>query len=124
MKSKHIVAGTLYGLVLTACLLTPHQALANPPEALVLSYDMPGQTLSVTITHPSAFTGLHYINQVAVKKNNEPIGKNEYKSQAGKTSFTYTYPIPAMENDVLDVTASCNIQGSKTATLKVEPKKN
>jgi desulfoferrodoxin (superoxide reductase-like protein) len=124
MKSKYIVAGVLYILLLTVCLFAPQQAMAHPPEDLVLSYDVPGQTLTVTITHPSTFTGLHYIKQVTVKKNNEPSVKNDYKSQVGKTSVTYTYPIPAADNDVLEVTATCNIQGSKTATLKVEPKKN
>ncbi len=124
MKSKHIIAGIISILLLTVCLSAPRPVLGNPPQELVLSYDIQSQTLTATITHPSTFTGLHYINQVIVKKNNELISKNEYKSQTGKTSFSYTYPVAAAENDLLEVTASCNVQGSKTVILKVETKKN
>lgn len=124
MKRKHVIAGMLYGLLLCFFLSTPHQALADPPQDLVLSYDVKSQTLTATITHSSTFTGIHYVKMATLKKNNELVSKNEYKSQPGKTSFIYTYPIPAAENDLLEVTAACNIQGSKTATLKVEIKKN
>jgi hypothetical protein len=50
--------------------------------------------------------------------------KNDYRSQASKTTFVYTYKVPAAVNDILEVTATCNIQGKKTATLKVAQEKN
>jgi hypothetical protein len=123
-KRKPFIAGALYALMLGLCLLSPGRVMADPPKDLVLSYDAASQTLSATIAHSSTFTGLHYIKQVIVKKNHELISKNDYTSQTGKTSFTYTYSVPAAANDLLEVTAVCNIQGSKTATLKVETRQN
>ena len=106
-------------LFLAACLATPQYAAADPPRDITLIYNLQTQTLTVTITHPSTFIGLHYINQLKISKNNVLVEKNDYKSQTDKNGFVYTYKIPAAPNDILEVTASCNIQGSKTVTLKV-----
>ncbi|MHB8137025.1 MAG: hypothetical protein ACYDGO_01385 [Smithellaceae bacterium] len=64
---------------------------------------------------------MHHIKQVKIDKHNELAQKNDYTSQPGKTSFVYTYKITAVANDALEIAASCNIRGMKTATLKVEP---
>lgn len=111
-------------LIVALGCLTPFQVRADAPQDIALSYDPGTQTLTANITHKSLFTGLHYVKQVEIRKNNQPIGKNEYKSQPGKTTFSYSYNVPAGENDLLEVIASCNIQGRKTATLKVDTKKN
>ena len=105
--------------LLAACLFLPQYAYADPPQDVVLSYNMQSQTLTVTVTHPSSFTGFHYIKQVKITKNNELAEKNDYGSQASKTTFVYTYKVPAAANDILEVTATCNIHGKKTVTLKV-----
>lgn len=109
--------------LMATCLLLPQYAHADAPQDMALSYNIQTQTLTVTVTHKSAFTGFHYIKQVEIKKNSQPAEKNDYESQPGKTTFAYTYKIPAAVNDVLEVTASCNIQGKKTATLKVDAEK-
>ena len=56
--------------LMAACLL-PQYAHADAPQDLALSYNMQTQTLTVTITHKSFFTGTHYIKQVEIKKNNK-----------------------------------------------------
>ena len=111
-------------LMIFLCSFAPGHGLADPPQDVALSYDWKTQTLTAEITHKSTFTGLHYIKRIEVKKNNQPIGKYDYPNQPGKTNFSYNYNVPAVENDLLDVTAFCNIQGQKTVTLKVEAKKN
>lgn len=106
------------------CLFAAPAALADPPQEIGLTYDLPSQTLTVNITHKSFAAGMHYIKQIDIQKNGAPAAANSYKSQPGKTSFSYTYQIPAAVGDTLEVTAACNLQGSKTASLKVgEPKK-
>lgn len=115
-------------LVLCCCLAAdglfkPGAALADSPEALALNYDLQTQILTVTITHKSTFTGLHYIKQVSIGRNGEPVEKKEYSSQTGKATFVYTYKVPAAAGDVLEVTAVCNISGKKTATLPVGAEK-
>ncbi|MEN6358570.1 MAG: hypothetical protein ABFD59_00695 [Smithella sp.] len=120
MKNKFSMTILFCAWLLAAWFMLPQHALADPPKNIALGYDMPTQTLTVTITHKSSFTGIHYIKQVAIKKNNEPADIKSYTSQTGKETFAYTYKVPAAPNDVLEITVTCNIQGSKTATLKVE----
>jgi desulfoferrodoxin (superoxide reductase-like protein) len=117
---KHLLSLALIFVWMIAALLLPQQAAADPPQDLSLRYDMKAQTLSVSITHKSTFTGFHYIKQIQIKRNDEPFEIQKYESQPGKTTFVYTYKVPAKPNDLLEVTAACNVQGQKTATLKVE----
>jgi hypothetical protein len=120
IMKKHLLSLTLIFVWMAAVLLLPQQACADPPQDLLLSYDMKAETLSVSITHKSTFTGFHYIKQVQIKRNDEPFETQKYESQPGKKTFIYTYKVPAKPNDLLEVTATCNVQGRKTATLKVE----
>lgn len=41
---------------------------ADPPQNIMLIYNLQTRTLTITITHPSFFTGLHYINQIKINK--------------------------------------------------------
>jgi hypothetical protein len=123
MKKYHSSLAFIGIWLFAAFLLLPQYAHADAPQDMALSYNMQTQTLTVTITHKSFFTGFHYVKQVEIKKNSEPAEKNDYESQPGKTSFTYVYKIPAAVSDILEVTAICNIQGKKTATLKVDAEK-
>lgn len=107
-------------LLFSAFLLLPQSVYADPPQNITLNYNLKTQTLTVTLTHKSFFPSVHYIKQIEIKKNGELIGKNDYTAQTGKTTFAYTYNIPAAVNDVFEITASCNVQGRKTATLKVQ----
>lgn len=120
MKKSFSRSALVYVWLLAACLILPQYAYADPPKDVVLDYNLQTQTLTVTITHKSTFTGMHYIKQVEIKKNDKLAGNNEYTSQPGKTTFAYTYNIPAALNDVMEVTATCNIQGKKTTTLTVK----
>jgi len=122
---KYFLNLTLICLFLSAaCFSEPQWAFADAPQDVALNYDMQTQMLTATITHKSFFTGTHYIKQVDFRKNNEPVVKNDYLSQPGKKTFAYTYKIPAAANDILEVTAICNIQGKKTVTLKAGEQKN
>ncbi len=109
----------LAAVFMTACVFSPFRVCADPPQDLTLSYDRQAQKLTVTVKHPATFTNFHYIKQILIKRNNEPVENWDYTSQPGKTSFTYTYKIGAAENDVLEVTATCNIQGKKSTVLTV-----
>lgn len=99
--------------------LNPTASYASPPQALVLEYDLTGQTLLVTITHKSSFPSSHYIKYVEILKNGKKAGSNTYESQPDKVTFTYTYKVPAVEGDTFDVTGTCSILGSKTVSYTV-----
>jgi hypothetical protein len=97
----------------------PPLAYANPPQDVKLGYDSNSQTLTVTITHKSSFTGFHYVKFVEIKKNGIAVSASTYDSQPDPVTFAYNYKISAAKGDTLEVTATCNISGSKTATLAV-----
>ena len=127
-KSSTIRAGKsskvgiiLLGLFIVFPLLTlsPITAYANPPKDVTLVYNSASQTLEVTIVHESASPSWHYIKKVEITVNGKSISVNDYKSQPDKTKYVYSYKVQAVQNDVLEVTATCNIYGSKAVKLTV-----
>lgn len=100
-------------------LLLPSIALAHPPKGLTAKYDIGSQTLAIIIDHSSFSPSMHYIGKVEVKKNGKTVLTQEYKKQPDNNPFEYTYSIPAVEGDTLEIKATCNIYGSKTIELKV-----
>lgn len=111
----------IYGvLIMGVCLITPVSANATPPSDVQLVYNISDGTLSATITHASLMTGIHYIKTVEIKKNGQTISSNNYKNQPDKKTFTYSYNIPASTGDEFEVTAFCNMYGSKTAKAGVK----
>lgn len=99
--------------------LCPLTVYAHPPKEVTLVYNMTSQRLEVTVIHETSFPGFHYIKQIEIKKKGGSISAHDYESQPTKSKFTYTYDVPAAQGDVLEVTASCNLYGSKTVTVTV-----
>jgi hypothetical protein len=99
--------------------LYPQVSYAHAPQDVTLEYDSSAQTLAVTITHKSSFPGFHHIKTVEIKKNSAVISTTNYDTQPKEVPFTYTYKVAAAEGDKLEVTATCNMSGSKTATITV-----
>jgi hypothetical protein len=113
------IAVTVIMLSTLLLLAFPFQAAANAPKKVLLTYDAAARTLTVQITHSSPFPGWHYIAKVEIKKGEKTISTAEYKSQPDQATFSYVYPIEAAPGDVLEVTASCSIFGSRTEKLTV-----
>jgi thymidine kinase len=76
-------------------------------------YNYKAQILSVEITHPSKSTGTHYVKEVTVKKNGQLVSRGAYTKQEGDV-FTYTFPLAATADDVIEVTAICSVGGART----------
>ena len=122
MKRSYRLKPLFYLLTATLaifCLLNPGAAIADPPQEITAAYDSEKQTLTVSVTHKTTFPGLHYVKQIDIRKNGAPAGSYPFKSQPDKRTFTEIYEVPAAEGDVLEITAVCNLQGDKTATLTV-----
>jgi desulfoferrodoxin (superoxide reductase-like protein) len=113
-----IILFTLFAL-LPLLTVSPITAYANPPKDVTLVYNSASQTLEVTIVHESASPTWHYIKKVEIAKNGKSIGVYEYKSQPDKSTFVYSYTAQGAPDEVLEVTATCNIYGSKTVKLTV-----
>lgn len=97
----------------------PGTAAAHAPREVKLTYDASTQTLQAAITH-SPFASFHYIKKVEVMKNGKPAAVQEYTGQSAET-FIYSIKLEAAPGDVLEVTASCSLFGSKTEKLTVAP---
>ena len=122
MKRTKDVSTFIFGAVLVFLMfycVYPPLIYADPPQDVKLAYDLNSQTLTVTITHKSSFTGFHYIRSVEIKKNGIGIITNTYDSQPDPTTFAYNHKISAASGDTLEVTATCSIVGNKSATLDV-----
>jgi hypothetical protein len=122
MKRTPVIAKCIFSmflLVFIVICLVPQISYADAPKDVKLEYDSGTQTLAVTITHPSLFTGMHHIKTVEIKKNATVISTTNYDTQPGDSPFTYSYKVAAAQGDNLEVTATCSLSGSKTAIITV-----
>lgn len=117
MKSKTIKIVTPI-LILLFISMISLQALANPPDNMILDYNVSTSELDVTITHPTLDPNTHYIYKIDIEVNGELILSEQYTSQPSDT-FTYTYTVMTNEGDEISVTAICSLFGSLTKTLIV-----
>jgi hypothetical protein len=110
---------TALALVLLTILLIvfTRPAAANAPKEVALSYDAAARTLTVQITHPSPAPSMHYVKYVEIKIDGKPLLSEKYTSQPAPATFSYTYPVEPGAGNVLEVTASCNLFGSRTEKL-------
>ena len=111
----HVGILTLFAI----CFIYPQTSSAHPPTHVQLSYDSTSQILTVMITHPSPFPGVHYIKSVEIKKNGSVVATNKYKSQPDQDTFAYDYKIPMTVGETLEVTSSCSLFGSRTENLTI-----
>lgn len=115
LRGDAIAACAVMTILLLA--LFPASSGANPPQEVALSYDQARRTLEVRITHASKDPATHYVKKVEIKRAGKAITTTEYQSQPGGATFAYVYPVEIGAGDVLEVTATCSIFGSKTAKL-------
>ena len=121
MKRTTLISKLIFVMLffaLTIFCFSPQISYADAPQDVKIQYDSGAQTLTVTITHKSSFN-FHHINNVEIKRNSGIISKNNYDSQPKEVPFTYTYKVEASKGDMLEVTATCSLSGSKTVTFKV-----
>ena len=118
MKSKKIsFAITAIVVIITVIIST--QAYANPPDDMVLEYNVSASELDVTITHPTFDPNTHYIYKVDIDINGELYLSELYTSQPTSDPFTYTYTVVANAGDEISVTAFCSLFGDLTKSLIV-----
>ncbi len=123
MKRTSVISTLILSVLLFVVIIfcfSPRVSYANAPQDVKLEYNASTQNLAVTITHNSSSSGFHYIKYVEIKKNSVVLSTEKYDSQPAGT-FTYNYKVPAMAGDKLEVTATCNLFGSKIAAVTVSP---
>jgi hypothetical protein len=122
MKRQSVISTFVFSALLFVLMifcLYPQVSYSDAPQDVKIEYDSSAQTLTVTIAHKSSFTGIHHIKTVEIRKNGTIINTTNYDTQPGKSPFSLTYKVAAAEGDKLEVTATCNLSGSKTETIIV-----
>jgi len=109
------IAFLLFGAMLALSL--PPAALADPPSEVRLAYA--GQSLKVEIKHASPLPKRHYINRVEIRLDGKLVSVNKYTTQPSQQPFSYVYQVVAAPGAHIEVKVSCNVFGSKTASLVV-----
>jgi|YelNatPaOPRAMG01_1025707.scaffolds.fasta_scaffold84956_2 hypothetical protein len=122
MKKFHFVstltgAALLFGLMFFG--LNPSPSYADAPQDVKIAYDIATQTLTVTITHKSAFPGFHHIKNVEIKKNGATVSTTNYSTQPKEVPFSYSYKVEASPGNTLEATVTCNLSGSLSASMTV-----
>lgn len=122
MRKIHFISATTGAVLICALMffgLNPASSYADAPKDVKIAYDAATQTLTVTITHKSAFPGFHHIKTVEIKKNNVVVSTTNYDTQPREVPFSYTYKVEAVSGDTLEATATCNLSGSLSASMTV-----
>lgn len=108
------------GLALAAVLLAG-SAWAHPPKDVILEFATDTQMLTVNAPHDTKDATKHFVGAIQVDLNGEKIIEQKMKSQItaaeGKAHF---WIHDAKIGDTITVTATCNIAGKKSASLKIE----
>ena len=94
-------------------------SLGHSPSSMTLTYDNPTQNLTVAITHMVSDPSTHYVENVAIEKNDIEIISMDYTSQPSNQQISYVYLVNTTEGDILKVTASCNQGGSITKEITI-----
>ncbi|MFX1607109.1 MAG: hypothetical protein ACFFDD_14540 [Promethearchaeota archaeon] len=92
---------------------------AHGPSAVHLDYDFETQVLTVDVSHNVANPNTHYIIQIVIEKNSAHFMTRDYTSQPSTTNIVDTFDVPAVDGDLLTVTAYCNSVGSFTESITV-----
>jgi hypothetical protein len=92
---------------------------AHGPSTVHLDYDFGTQVLTVDVSHNVGDPNSHYINQIVVEKNSAHFMTKDYTSQPSISNIVDTFNVPAVDGDVLTVTAYCNSIGSFTESITI-----
>ena len=99
-------------LLIALIVLTPFAALANPPAAILASYDNGLQELNVTVQHPVTDPKKHYIKKVVVLKNGKEVAEKTFTFQTSRRAQTMPpFHIDAKKGEKLVIKAFCSISG-------------
>ena len=112
-------------LVLIIVVFQSTQALAHPPNAVHVNYDMRRQQLNIIVQHLVNDKWTHFVNKVDVYKNGRKAWGQEFEFQTSFRNLTMPpIKLPAIDGDEFRVVAFCNEGGKyeQPLTLGVSEK--
>lgn len=116
-KTKTCVLLGLFLLIVIA--YQPVNVQAHPPGPITLAYDIDTEILTVTVTHVTADVNTHYVYEIVIEKNSVVFTTGSYTSQSSASGMSDTFDVPAVNGDVLKVTAKCSVSGEGLQQITV-----
>jgi hypothetical protein len=107
-------------LVLIIVVFQSAQALAHPPNAMHVNYDMGRDQLNVIVQHPVNDKWKHFVNKVVVYKNGREAWSKDFEFQTSFRNLTIPpIELPAVDGDEFRVVAFCSEGGKGEKTIAV-----
>ncbi len=107
----------IFGIVFLCAM--SERAMARPPTAINLSYDLEKRNLHIEAEHVTKNPRKHFIRQIIVYKNDVRVEKRFYVQQTSASMLTEDFALEAASTDALRVEVVCNEAGRKEATLVI-----
>lgn len=115
-KSNLILISLIFALMLV---VQPAPVKAHAPGSMTLEYDFDSQELTVSVSHSVSDVFTHYIYEIVIVKNSVVFTTEEYTNQSSTSGMSDDFDVPAVEGDVLQVTAKCSIAGQISNQITV-----
>ena len=118
-------------LVLIIMVIIAAAVSANPPSDILFKYRGPigpvKGMLTVNVIHNISATAVkdpakHFIKEVVMRLNGKEIDKKIFKKQENAKGQKVVYILNLKPQDVVTVTATCSIKGSKTVSFSTSGK--
>lgn len=107
-------------LVLIIVVFQSAQALAHPPNAMHVNYDMRRQQLNVIVQHLVNDKWKHFVNKVVVYKYGRQAWSQDFEFQTSFRNLTVPpIELPAVDGDEFRIVAFCNEGGKYEQPLTV-----
>ncbi|MFW9894993.1 MAG: hypothetical protein ACFFD7_04235 [Candidatus Thorarchaeota archaeon] len=116
MANKRLIL-VLSIIFLTGLSLTTINSYAHSPMHMEIEFDDVENHLYLSIIHGVTDPDYHYIKTITINvtdhlTENSTISIFTYTSQPSRNIFSYEYSgIIAQENDIIEVTATCSLEG-------------
>jgi hypothetical protein len=114
LRFLFVIIVLIFGLIAQSL-----SVFAHDPSNMDLIYDFGNQQLNVTITHNTPAPNQHYIQKVEIWVNDVLKLTQDYTNQPTTSTFTYTYDLPSLDSDEIEVKATCSISGDIIEKIRV-----
>lgn len=108
-----------FSVLFIAVTISSTPAIARPPSAIIMKYDLNTTVLDVEIKHVTVNVVKHYIRKVIIYKNDQEIFNKTYPRQPQPQGFEEQITVAAKVGDILHVKAFCSEAGIGEEKLEV-----
>ena len=112
----------LIAVLVSLCVVAGFSAtsFAHGPRVITLDFDSALHLLTVDVDHSVTDSAKHFVNKIEVFLNDSLVITQDMMQQLSRTTQKVSYIIiDAASGDVVRVKATCNMFGSKEASIAI-----